>query len=147
MKREIRERSKIIVIYLMLSILTLALAGFLILDNITYPVTKFDPQPFQVLTPNVKRGEELVYRYHYCKTANFELISVQKQLLDGQIIELTDKSRTPHQMGCHTVERHTTIPKSVSPDRYELKITSTFKVNFFKTVQVTTNTEYFNVVD
>lgn len=109
-------------------------------------LTEFSPNSFQVLTPIVKVGGTLKYRYHYCKFENYKLFSVKKQLLDGQIITLTDEHRTPLEIGCGEVERSTVIPNSVYPDTYRLKITSVYQINPIRQETVVTFTQNFTVV-
>ena len=111
-------------------------------------IIDFSPQPFSVLTKEVKAGSDVIYRYHYCKYANYQLNSVTKYLLDGQVITLTSiEERTPLKLGCGDIMKSTHIPITVLSDTYRLKIVSEFQVNPVRTVTITTYTEPFKIIE
>ena len=114
-----------------LSGLTLCLyIGYLL----TYPF-KVSETKFEVLSPVVKPGGNLVLKTDYCKWMALPATST-RQLVDGIIIELPP-SVTNLDTGCHVVIRYIPIPTGVPDGKYRYKTTVEYHISILRTVRHT----------
>lgn len=98
-------------------------------------------QPYKVITPEVKQGEDMIYIADHCKLKEAGA-SIQRSLTDGIVIPLPEKpSNLP--IGCHRVPIHVFISTKVPPGKYYMTIDIEYKINSFRSVFYHLKTEQF----
>lgn len=91
-----------------------------------------------------KLGEPISYVLDYCKGTDVPP-TVSRELVDGQIIMLSDNSGYLP-IGCHTTTVETAvIPNSIVPETYYLDVTVRYPINPFRTETVHYRTNSFQV--
>lgn len=119
--------------------------------SLYYPVRTLEIRNMtdgQVLTEKdtYKLGETVGYQLDFCKFTDAP-VHVARNLVDGQLIQLsTDKSQGLP-LGCHsTLVTTSVVPMTVNPGRYYLDISVTYDVNLLRSITVHYHTNYFSVV-
>lgn len=109
---------------------------------LTYPF-KVSETTFEVLSPVVKPGGNLVLKANYCKWMALPATSA-RQLVDGIVVELPP-SVTNLDVGCHTVIRYIPIPTGVPEGRYRYRTTVEYKVSILRSVRHTAISPEFDI--
>ena len=142
--------NKYLKIFIWITLLSaISLIG-LIVYWLVYPYKTIEsPSKYQILTPTIKVGDNLVYRAYYCKYTNMVPTDVKRQLVDGLIYDLPVSTANNFAKGCRTVDVSVpmVVPMSLIDynQRYYLRITVTYKPNPLRTITVISETEGFTI--
>lgn len=109
-----------------------------------YDVQEHYKTPYEVLTPQVKNGEELVYKVDFCKFMNADA-TIHPAIVDGHIVTLPSKD-TSLPRGCYELEAHVELPE-LAEGEYKYVETIKYRVNPIRTVSYTYESELFEVVE
>ncbi|MCK9370284.1 collagen-like protein [Candidatus Dojkabacteria bacterium] len=110
-----------------------------------YKTVTFNKEPFKVLTPVVKKGENLVYEVDYCKYTKVTP-TTSKAFLDEIIFNLPDSTAVYKPIGCDVIKFNLLVPTTLPIDTYVLQTTYKYKVNPIREIIVVAKTEPFSVV-
>lgn len=115
-----------------------------------YPMKVWEVQTnengkIDIIGDTFKAGDTIAYILNYCKYKQISG-SASFQFVDG-IIFSTPPVYGNAPVGCRQVESHTlVVPMTLPAGYYHLQITYTHKVNVFRTISVTYETEHFTIV-
>jgi hypothetical protein len=101
-------------------------------------------QPYEVLTPEVKQGELLVYRQEYCKYTD-KMPTVQRYFVDGLIYSMADVSPTLRE-GCGQTLTSIFVPRNLPAGDYYMRTVVTYKINPIRTITFEFSTDKFKVI-
>jgi hypothetical protein len=114
-----------------------------------YPVTPlvYNQKTLPIVSKVVQQGQPLAYTVDYCKYVNLPS-SVKRTMVSAQntVVLATAENNLP--TGCHKANVYsTTVPMVTPPGVYHLEINVSYKVNALRTVQISTHTDNFTVVN
>lgn len=109
-----------------------------------WPVKVFEIKSIQMVTPQVKPGEDAVYHVNYCRYFEGD-IHVFKSI-DGPSLIYIPMSVNSNPPGCREADVHVSIPASTIPGTYTIKIVAEAQVNPNKKATVRFQTDAFEVI-
>lgn len=112
-----------------------------------YPYKTIDvfKTPLKILTPEVKRGESVVYEVDYCKYTD-QQADVTISFTDG--FSYPQPRVTSNTLkGCAKTQRAVIVPDNLPAQTYHLHITLEYRMNSLRTITKTYDTEKFKVLD
>lgn len=101
-------------------------------------------QPYEVLTPEVKQGEILIYKQDYCKYTS-KVPTVQRYFVDGLIYAMAEASPTLKE-GCRTNLASILVPRNLPTGKYYMRTIVTYKVNPIRNIIFEFSTDEFRVI-
>jgi hypothetical protein len=110
-----------------------------------YNPIAFNNLPFKVVNKTVKTGDTLIYIVDYCKY-NTLIPDARKTFVDQIIYSIPAEAALAKETGCHIINIQINVPTNLPPGSYVLKITYYYQVNPIRTVDVSVQTEQFNVI-
>jgi hypothetical protein len=118
----------------------------LIIYWLVYPYKPIEMKsPVKVLNSPVKAGEAVHFELEFCKYMDIEA-ETTKVLVNDYIIPYPTTSGKG-KLGCQKmISSSHTVPDYVSAGTYKIMLTTTYKVNPIRTVQVDYETEEFEVI-
>lgn len=129
--------NKISSIILSILLITLAVVSYFIL----VPYKILEVSSVEILTPEVKAGEQLEYRVKYCKYRDLPA-TVSKTLVNGTLIPFTPYvSNLP--IGCEVVVVYQEVPLYAPSGIYHINVVSTFSPNPIRTINIEYRTPSF----
>jgi len=133
-----------------ISYVTLLLAlGLVLLGGywLLYPYKPivFNNLPLKVENKIVKAGDPMVYSVDYCKF-NILLPTATKFFVNQIIYMLPTETVVAKAVGCRVVQVQITVPHNLPPGPYFIKITYHYQVNPIRTVDISVQTEEFEVI-
>ena len=111
-----------------------------------YKATEFTNVPYPVQNKEVESGGYVFYNVHYCKYSD-TIPQVSKSFIDGVLYTIPPAVGAVVEKGCHEFLVQTYVPKALVPGTYIIQINYKFRMNPLKTIEVTTETEPFTVVN
>ena len=125
------------------------LAGFAVMLYIlylmVYPFKTIEmKQPFKVLTPVVKAGEDFKILNEYCKYTN-STGTLSRSFIDGEIYPIST-TVSNLQTGCGSLVITIQVPEYLPSGIYHLQTTAEYKINPVRTIFVTSKSEDFQVI-
>lgn len=105
----------------------------------------FNNLPYKVDSKMVRAGGLLSYNVDYCKYNNL-IPQFTKSFVNGIIYIVPPEGAVVKPSGCHVVKIVITIPETLPPDTYILKISYRYQVNPIRTVDVMAQSEPFKVI-
>jgi hypothetical protein len=129
-----------------ISLVILLGALFLFMFWLVYPykTVTFNKEPFRVLTPVIKRGENLIYEIDCCKYIKMSPMTA-RSFVDELIYNLPMGIATPKPLGCGVYKFNLLVPLTLPPDTYVLKTVYKYQVNPIREIEVVGVTEKFIV--
>ena len=129
---------------------TLAVAtGLIILVTywLTYPYKTIDfiDLPNKIEVKTVKSGGYLVYNVEYCKYTDLNPL-VSRSFVDGILYVSPEQPATKKPIGCGTNHVQIYVPKALPLGKYVLKTSYKYQVNPLRTIDISTETEQFEVI-
>jgi hypothetical protein len=107
---------------------------------------EFHPSVHPVLTNQVKSGGFISYKVNFCKKGNIVPI-ISKAFVDGVVYGIPDTIFESFDEGCGEAVIQTYIPRNLPHGTYYIKINYRYQINPIRTVDVTSRTELFEVVE
>lgn len=101
--------------------------------------------PIKILTPEVKRGESVVYEVDYCKFTD-EQAEITISFVDG-FSYAQPAVISNIKPGCAVAQRAVLVPANLPAHKYHLRISLAYRMNALRTITKTFETEEFTVVD
>jgi hypothetical protein len=108
------------------------------------PIT-FNKTPFPVETKIVKVGGILTYDIDYCKY-NTIVPTTTKTFVDQIIYDIPDTTAIAKKVGCSTIFVDIQVPSNLPAGQYHLGITYHYQVNPVRKIDISVETEMFQVV-
>jgi len=110
-----------------------------------YQPIVFNKLPFKVDKKVIKAGEELTYNIDYCKH-NSIIPNITRYFVDEIVYLLPPVTALAKNSGCHTNKILVSIPPTLPPSTYYLKLNYRYQVNPIRTIDVIAETEKFEVI-
>lgn len=109
-----------------------------------YKVVTFNNDKFSVLTPEVKRGDMVIFKSSFCRYTDVTSI-VSRQLINDFIYYYQEfTSSLPK--GCQVKVMNVKIPEYAEPGEYYIRNTYRYKINMIREIVYIKDTEKFRVV-
>lgn len=133
--------SKILLFFTVLLFLYILYLNFYPLKPVEYFL------PYLVKTKIVKQGDNVIYTSKYCKKIDTNG-RVSRTLVDkeGLTYYLDPTDGIGKTKGCGTVDVAVRIPKEIPPNTYVMKASVSYKINFLRTIVITSYTDKFEIV-
>ena len=136
-------------IYYAASMVILA-AAFILITYIScmlfypYNLLEANSQPFEVITKDVRAGEDLVYVTDICKFTDAKAVMTH-EFING-IIYSAPSVESNVEAGCYNQEAAVHVPETLLPSTYHMRIIVTYKINPLREITYTYKTEEFNII-
>lgn len=121
------------------------LVSFMIAMLYPYNLVDYHYDKYKVLTPVVKRGENVVFESEFYKNTNLPA-TVSRQLINSNIYVYSDVVIN-NPAGPNKLKMTIQIPDFVEPGIYYIKSTVRYKVNFLRTITYVNDSETFQVTE
>ena len=125
------------------SMVMMTIAGYWLLYP--YNPTTFNSQPFEILTPRVKVNKPVMFRVNYCKNDS-NIPEITRSFVDGVIYVTPSFAGNNADIGCREVIALVNVPETLPPGTYHIVSTYKYKVNPIRTIEITADTEDFEVI-
>jgi hypothetical protein len=111
-----------------------------------WPVTVLKPntQPYKILTPKVKVGDQVIYLVDVCKYKNVQGTIERTFVDDVRYPSITSIGNI--KPGCTKTKVSVQVPNFVVPGIYHLELNASYKINPFRTDFYQLSTETFEVL-
>lgn len=114
---------------------------------ILWPVKVFevDPSPMEVVTKEIRPGDNFVYIARYC-SFNESTVRFTPQLRDGTVVSFPTRT-TSIKEGCfEAVSNSLEIPANTPPGVYNFRFVNEVEINPLRTITIISETEQFTVL-
>lgn len=109
-----------------------------------WPVKVFEIKSINMVTPQVKAGEDAIYHVSYCRYFSGE-IHVFKTI-DGPSLIYLDTAINSNDPGCRETDVHVNIPDDALLGTYIIKIVAEAQVSQSRRITIRYQTDSFEVV-
>lgn len=111
-----------------------------------YKLIDFEKEPFKVSTKQVKAGGTLIYKVPFCKYTPIRP-SITRVFSNDILYTQPVVTAIANPLGCHTNNIQAYVPKELPPGIYHLNTIYRYQVNPIRTIDISTETEQFEVIN
>lgn len=140
------QKYKLLYVAGILALLAITAAIGLIFFWALYPYEVLDIKSVNLQTPVVKRGENVVFNFSFCKKSEIEP-KFTRYLIDGIVLPLSIEDAVNLPTGCYILTRTVNISEKVPTGKYKFGETITYKVNPIKNNTYYIETDYFLIIE